>query len=142
MEYSRTENELVMLPGPVTVSPRILRALSKPVINHRGEEFAALYRECVELLKYVFQTGNDIFVLSGSGTCAMEAAVGNVLGIGHGSKVVTIANGKFGERLKEIAERYGVVVPVEFEWGLPIDLEAVKRALEEEKEVRAGNASA
>ncbi|MDF2956088.1 MAG: Archaeal aspartate aminotransferase [Candidatus Alkanophagales archaeon MCA70_species_2] len=137
MEYSRTENELVMLPGPVTVSPRILRALSKPVINHRGEEFAALYRECVELLKYVFQTGNDIFVLSGSGTCAMEAAVGNVLGIGHGSKVVTIANGKFGERLKEIAERYGVVVPVEFEWGLPIDLEAVKRALEEEKEVRA-----
>ncbi|MDF2957916.1 MAG: Archaeal aspartate aminotransferase or a related aminotransferase [Candidatus Alkanophagales archaeon MCA70_species_1] len=136
MEPSRVENELVMLPGPVTVSPRILRALSKPIINHRGEEFAALYRECVELLKYVFQTRNDVFVLSGSGTCAMEAAVGNVLGIGQGGKAITIVNGKFGERLKDIADRYGVAVPVEFEWGLPIDLEAVKSVLEEEEDVR------
>ena len=47
-------NELVMLPGPVPVLPRILRAMTKPMINHRGDEFAALYEEIVEMLKEIF----------------------------------------------------------------------------------------
>jgi aspartate aminotransferase-like enzyme len=131
------EEELLMIPGPVPVIPRIREAMSKPVIHHRGEEFAAMYLEIVEDLKNVFQTSNDLFVLSGSGTCAMEAAIGNLIRRSNGRSgpemaCITITNGKFGERFKEIAERYGAetVTPAQFEWGFPVELERVKGALE------------
>jgi len=133
------EEKLLMIPGPVPVLPRIREAMSKPMISHRGEEFEELHGEIVENLKKVFQTRNDLFVLSGSGTCAMEAAIGNMLRQTDGAGeldmgCVTIANGKFGERFTEIAERYGAgaaaVTPVLFEWGQPIDLEQVKEALD------------
>lgn len=123
------EDTLLMMPGPVTVTPRVLRAMSKPMINHRSAEFAGIYTDCREILSSVFQTKNDIFVLSGSGTAGMEAAVGSLAG--SGDKVIAIENGKFGERFKDIAAIYAEVVPVVFEWGLPIDLEVVKEKLEE-----------
>lgn len=127
--------ELLMIPGPVPVLPRIREAMAKPVIHHRGEEFAAMFLEIVEDLKNVFQTSNDLFVLSGSGTCAMEAAVGNLIsrrGGGPDLACITVENGKFGERFREIAERYRAeaVRSVQFEWGHPIELERVKEALE------------
>ena len=68
------EDTLLMMPGPVTVTPRVLRAMSKLMINHRSAEFAGIYTYCREILSSVFQTKNDIFVLSGSGTAGMEAA--------------------------------------------------------------------
>ena len=117
------------MPGPVTVTPRVLRAMSKPMINHRSAEFAGIYTDCREILSSVFQTKNDIFVLSGSGTAGMEAAVGSL--VGSGDKVIAIENGKFGERFKDIAAIYGEVVPAVFEWGHPVDLEVVKEKLEE-----------
>ncbi|WP_292388278.1 pyridoxal-phosphate-dependent aminotransferase family protein [Methanosarcina sp. UBA5] len=123
------EDTLLMMPGPVTVTPRVLRAMSKPMINHRSAEFAGIYTDCREILSSVFQTKNDIFVLSGSGTAGMEAAVGSLAG--SGDKVIAIENGKFGERFKDIAAIYSEVVPVVFDWGLPIDLEIVKEKLEE-----------
>ncbi|HII79744.1 MAG TPA: alanine--glyoxylate aminotransferase family protein, partial [Methanosarcina sp.] len=117
------------MPGPVPVAPRVLRAMSKPMINHRSAEFAAIYTDCREILADVFQTKNDIFLLSGSGTAGMEAAVGSVAG--SGDKVIAIENGKFGQRFKDLAAIYAEVVPLEFEWGLPVDLEKVKEKLEE-----------
>ena len=92
------EDNLLMMPGPVPVAPRVLRAMSKPMINHRSAEFAGIYTDCREILSSVFQTKNDIFLLSGSGTAGMEAAVGSVAG--SGDKVIAIENGKFGERLQ------------------------------------------
>lgn len=123
------EDSLLMMPGPVPVAPRVLRAMSKPMINHRSAEFAGIYTDCREILSSVFQTKNDIFVLSGSGTAGMEAAVGSVAG--SGDKVIAIENGKFGERLKDLAALYAEVVPVVFEWGHSVDLEVVKEKLEE-----------
>lgn len=122
------EDSLLMMPGPVPVAPRVLRAMSKPMINHRSTEFAGIYTDCREILSSVFQTKNDIFVLSGSGTAGMEAAVGSVAG--SGDKVIAIENGKFGERLKDLAALYAEAVPVVFEWGLSVDLEMVKEKLE------------
>ncbi|HDS45881.1 MAG TPA: alanine--glyoxylate aminotransferase family protein [Methanomicrobia archaeon] len=127
-----------MIPGPVPVIKRIRETMARPMIFHRGDEFAQILRESVDGLKNVFQTKNDLFVLSGSGTCAMEAAVGNLLtrAMGTGEpeiNVVTVANGKFGERFTEIAERYGgprAVTPLHFEWGTGIELEGIKAALE------------
>jgi L-aspartate aminotransferase apoenzyme (EC 2.6.1.1)/phosphoserine aminotransferase apoenzyme (EC 2.6.1.52) len=123
------EDGLLMMPGPVPVAPRVLRAMSKPMINHRGAEFSAMYDDCCEILADVFQTKNDIFILSGSGTAAMEAAVGCT--IGKDDVVVTLENGKFGERFKKIAVRYGKVNPLESEWGCSFDLGEVEKKLEE-----------
>jgi len=133
---TKMEKELLMVPGPVPVLPRIRDAMTKPMTYHRGDEFGQMYEEIVETLKEIFQTRNDLFVLSGSGTCAMEAAIGNLTGAETGTVCITIANGKFGERFGEIAAKYKadavtpVNVNVEFEWGHSIELEAVKEALE------------
>ena len=73
-----TETALIMLPGPVPVAPQVLRAMSKPMINHRGPEFRKLLDDSREKLRSVFKTESDVLILNGSGTCAMEAAVGNL----------------------------------------------------------------
>jgi len=118
---------LLMIPGPVPLHSRVLKAMSRPMINHRSPEFAKILDECVSVLKDVFQTKNDVLVLSGSGTAGMEAAVSNVV---KGDDVVTIVNGKFGERFKEIVALYGNPMPVEYEWGRPVELNDVEDALE------------
>ncbi|MEA1908078.1 MAG: alanine--glyoxylate aminotransferase family protein [Euryarchaeota archaeon] len=123
------EDTLIMIPGPVPVVPRILRAMAKPVINHRGEEFAELFGECRALFADMFRTKNDIMLLSGSGTSGMEAAIGNL--INQDETIVTPVNGKFGERFRDIGGLYGNAVPIESEWGYPIDLDRVAAALED-----------
>ncbi len=122
------EDTLLMIPGPVKVAPRVLRAMSKPMISHRSGEFGAIYSDSAGLLKQFFETKNDVVIMTGSGTVGMDAAVGSI--IGREDKIVTITNGKFGERFTEIGERYGKAVPVNFEWGTPFDLEKVEAALE------------
>lgn len=122
------EDTLLMIPGPVKVAPRVLRAMSRPMISHRSGEFGAIYSECVELLRQFFETKNQIAIMTGSGTLGMDAAVAGI--IGHEDKIVTISNGKFGERFTEIGERYGQCIPVKFGWGMPFDLDQVEAALE------------
>lgn len=132
------EEELLMIPGPVPVLPRVRQAMARPMINHRGDEFAQLITDIVKTLQGIFQTTNDLLVLSGSGTCAMEAALGCLLrrprdgGPGE-VRCITVANGKFGERFTEVAGRYNgaaAVTALDFAWGQPIELEQVKAALE------------
>ncbi len=123
------EDILLMIPGPVVVRPRILRALSRPMIGHRSKEFGRIYDESRRTLMKLFETENEIFVITGSGTSAMEAALGNLLE--PEDTAVTIENGKFGERFTLIAERYGKAKPVKFEWGRSIDLDSVEEALVE-----------
>lgn len=125
------ENTLLMIPGPVPVAPRILRAMSKPIIGHRSKDFGSMYAECRLILQELFGTNNDMYIISGSGSCAMEAAVGNV--IGEKDTLITIENGKFGERFREIGERYGKVRSVKFDWtkGESIELDKVESALAE-----------
>jgi len=122
-----TETALIMLPGPVPVAPQVLRAMSKPMINHRGPEFKRLLDESREKLRSVFNTENDILILNGSGTCAMEAAVGN---LGTDKKYIALENGKFGERLKLLTALYGSSTAVIADWGTSIEVEQVKQALE------------
>ncbi len=118
-----------MIPGPVKVAPRVLRAMSKPMISHRSPEFGRIYDDCRELLKEFFETKNEIVVMSGSGTCGMDAAVGGI--IGRDDKILTITNGKFGERFTEIGNRYGKAISVDFEWGMPFDLDRIEAAMDE-----------
>ncbi|MDD1720211.1 MAG: alanine--glyoxylate aminotransferase family protein [Methanoregulaceae archaeon] len=119
---------LLMIPGPVPMPERVRSAMVRQAINHRGNEFGTVYADCVRVLKTAFGTGNEIFVVSGSGTASMEAAVAN---FGKGEKIACLVNGKFGERLYKIAQRYGKAELVASQWGTPLDLAGVERALKE-----------
>jgi len=123
------EDTLLMIPGPVKVAPRVLRAMSRPMISHRSAEFGAIYDDCRALLGQFFETRNEVVIMTGSGTVGMDAAVGGI--ISPVDRIVTISNGKFGERFTEIGQRYGQAVSLPFDWGSPYDLEKVKAALED-----------
>ena len=125
----QTTDKLMMMPGPVAVPHRVLMAMAKPMINHRGKEFSAIYDECQTISAELFKTkAENISIISGSGTAGMEAAVGCLNN--KEDKILAIENGKFGQRFKKLAGKYGTVVPVEFEWGKSVDLVAVEEKLE------------
>ncbi|MDD1669774.1 MAG: alanine--glyoxylate aminotransferase family protein [Methanomicrobiales archaeon] len=127
------ENEpLLMIPGPVPVPERVRMAMLRQAINHRGPEFGAIYAESVRVLKSLFRTGNELFILSGSGTAAMEAAIGN---FGRDRRIASLVNGKFGERMGKIGQRYGDVMVIQSDWGTPLDLAGLEKALEEGAEL-------
>lgn len=123
---------LLMIPGPVPIPQRVRSAMVQQAINHRGPEFGAAYADIVRVLKPLFGTENEIYVISGSGTAGMEAAVAN---FGKDKKIVSLVNGKFGERLQKIGERYGSVTALNSEWGTPLDLAGLEAALEEGADV-------
>jgi len=124
------------IPGPTPCPPEALQAMGRQMINHRGEEFAAILRSTTEKLKQVFQTKGDVFLLTGSGTGGLEAAVVNSLS--PGDKVLSVANGVFAERFADIAETYGAeVVRLDFEWGKAIDLGAMDKALQKHSDIKA-----
>jgi len=123
------DDNIFMLPGPVKMHPRVLRAMSLPARAHRDPTFFEIHREIRELLKYTFQTNYDVAVISGSGTAGMDAAISNLLTKKH--TAVVAHNGKFGERLVEIVKRYSNAIAVGAEWGEVIDTEKVAEAVEE-----------
>ena len=92
---------LLMLPGPTTVHPRVLSAMSQAVVNHRGAKYGEILTETTELMSKVFQTPNKSYLLTGSGTAAMEAGVANT--VAPGEKILNVVGGKFGERFLKIA---------------------------------------
>ena len=107
-------------------------AMMRQAINHRGPAFGAIYAESVRVLKDLFHTENELFVISGSGTAAMEAAIGN---FGRDRKIAALENGKFGERMGKIGQRYGDVTVLRSDWGTPLDLDGLERALAEGAEL-------
>ncbi len=120
----------LLIPGPVELDSEVLLAMAKPVMGHRTPDFEEILAECWRLLKYVYQTRNDVAIITGSGTSAMEAAVASV--IKEGDEVVSITGGKFGERLGEIAAAFGAKVrKVEVEWGRTFAIEEVEKAIAE-----------
>lgn len=106
----------LLSPGPTPIPPEVLAVASEPIIHHRTSEFSEIFMQVSEGLKYVFGTKEDVFILTSSGTGAMEAAIVNTLS--PGDKVITINGGKFGERWGNICRAYGVEVKeVVLEWG-------------------------
>jgi aspartate aminotransferase-like enzyme len=123
------EDNVFMIPGPVKIHPRVLRSMNRPSLGHRSSEFRKLNQEAKELTRYLFQTKYDVAVLTGSGTAAMDGAIGST--VHKGDKVVSILNGKFGERLADIAEVYsGNVTKISAPWGMPENIEKLKKELE------------
>ncbi|MEM3736834.1 MAG: alanine--glyoxylate aminotransferase family protein [Candidatus Bathyarchaeia archaeon] len=130
------DSPLLMVPGPTGIPARIMAAMSRPMMNHRGPAFRNLYQRILENLKYAFQTKNDVYPLTCSGTGGVEFAVGNL--ISRGDKVLTIVSGLFGERMREAIVRYGGdPVTLESEWGSAPTTQKIEAALESGKDVKA-----
>ncbi len=127
------QNEsLLMMPGPVPMPERVRFAMARQAMNHRGAEFGQVIEETTAMLKEIFCTKNDLLTISGSGTAGMEAAISNFC---QGRRVACLVNGKFGERLYKVSQRYGDPVALASDWGTPLPLEALEKELEEGAEV-------
>src|SRR5438105_3240749 len=108
------------IPGPAPLPERVVRAATKPMIDHRGPEFAAVLNDLLAGVKHVFETRNQVILFSSSGSGGLESAVANL--VSPGEKVVCCVGGNFGERFAGMAAAYGAdVVRLEAEWGEPID---------------------
>ncbi|MDP6193168.1 MAG: alanine--glyoxylate aminotransferase family protein [Prochlorococcaceae cyanobacterium ETNP18_MAG_1] len=128
----------LMIPGPTPVPETVLKAMGRHPIGHRSGPFQALVRHTSEQLRWLHQTSQDVLVITGSGTAAMEAGIINTLS--RGDKVLCGDNGKFGERWVKVSKAFGLDVEVvKAEWGQPLDPEAFRKALEAdvEKKIRA-----
>ena len=94
-----------MLPGPTNVPDRVMNTMMTHMINHRSDDFRNLYKDIVQKTQRVFQTENDIVLLTTSGTGAVEASVVNI--IRKNDKVLIPVNGEFGTRLADLIDSWG-----------------------------------
>jgi len=117
-------------PGPSDVHPRVLRAMSTPLVGHLDPAFVALMEEVKDLLRATFRTQNRLtFPLSATGSAGMEAVLVNLLE--PGDLAVICVNGVFGGRMVEIARRAGAeVATVEVPWGEVIDASVLRGMLD------------
>lgn len=130
------ERNLIMVPGPTNVPDRVMRAMTRPMINHRGSEFQNLYKGLLENLRYVFQTEGDVFILTASATGGVECAISNI--VNPRDKIVIPVFGLFSERLKEkIIRRGGEAVELPLQWGKAPKADQIKRLMEKERDVKA-----
>jgi alanine-glyoxylate transaminase/serine-glyoxylate transaminase/serine-pyruvate transaminase len=117
-------------PGPSVMSPRVMRAMSSPVLSHLDPDFLALMDDLRARLARVFRApdGSFAFAVSGTGTAGMETVVANL--IQPGTRVLAIVTGYFGDRLAQMCARHGAeVTRLDVEWGRAVDPDTVARAL-------------
>ncbi|MFA4992507.1 MAG: alanine--glyoxylate aminotransferase family protein [Candidatus Omnitrophota bacterium] len=126
----------LLTPGPTPLPPEVCQALGRPIIHHRTPQFQAILKEATEGLKYVFQTQSEVFILTSSGTGAMEAAVANLLSAQD--TAITVESGKFGERWTELCTSYGVKAEViKVEWGKAVDPKEIEKRLQANPNIKA-----
>ncbi|MEE3194582.1 MAG: alanine--glyoxylate aminotransferase family protein, partial [Candidatus Poribacteria bacterium] len=123
-------------PGPTPIPTETLLAMALPIDYHRASESVELLGNVAAKLKYVFQTKNDVMILTSSGTGAMEATITNLLS--SNDRVTVIRSGKFGERWGEICAAYGIRFdPINIEWGRSVDPQQVEDQLNRYPETKA-----
>jgi len=126
----------LLSPGPTPVPENVLAAAAEPIIHHRTPEFSKIFMETTEGIKYVFGTKEDVFILTSSGTGAMETSIVNTLS--PGDKVISINGGKFGERWGNICKAYGVNCrEIVLEWGADFTKEQLEAELKANPGVKA-----
>ena len=123
------DKTFLMIPGPTPVPESVLLAMAKHPIGHRSSEFSAILEETYADLKWLFQTENDVFIYTSSGTGAMEGALSNL--INEGDKVLSLVIGNFGARWAKIASKFGAdVEKIEVPFGQAIDPKVLKERLD------------
>lgn len=124
----------IFTPGPTPVPPEVALAQVR-MVHHRTDEFGESLARVLDGLKYVFQTENEVILLTSSGTGAMEGAITNCFS--PGDKTVVFAGGKFGERLVELSNYFGLeTVEIQHEWGDCADPADLEKTLEQNPDVK------
>ena len=128
---------LLLGPGPSMVHPRVLHALSTPLLGHLDPAFLAIMDDIQTLSRYAFQTKNRFTIaVSGTGSAGMEASIVNI--VEPGDAVIVGVNGVFGSRWATIIERCGgKAIRMEAPWGQSIEPEAIELALDRSGPVKA-----
>ena len=126
----------LLTPGPTPVPERLALRMAQPIVHHRSPEFEAVFGRVREGLQWLFQTRHDVIQYAASGTGAMEAAFVNFLK--KGDEAIVVDAGKFGERWTKLAKSYGVTaITLKCEWGSPVEVSAVEKALREHPNAKA-----
>ena len=130
-------HRLLMGPGPSMVHPRVLQALSQPLLGHLDPVFLTLMNDIQALLRATFHTQNEFTIaLSGTGSAGMEAVIANL--IEPGDRAIVGVNGVFGTRLATMIERSGgLPIRIEAPWGATIPIEALEQELARSAPVKA-----
>lgn len=126
---------LLLGPGPSNAHPRVLQAAGAPLVGHLDPAFVKLMDEVKELLRYTLQTDNEITIpISGTGSAAMEASLANL--VEPDDVVLVGVIGYFGQRIAEMASRYGADVRlIEKDWGQVFTIEELRSGLEKHRPV-------
>jgi aspartate aminotransferase-like enzyme len=123
------ETTTFLIAGPVKIHPRVLRAMSMPSLNHRGDYFHGIVAEIKELLPVLFGARGHQVILSGSGTAGLEAMYSSL--VPRDTPALVLTNGNFGERGDQIVRRYAKdVTTITAPWGQPLPIDAVRAELE------------
>ena len=127
---------LLLGAGPSNPDPRVLRALSEPTLGHLDPDFIAIMDETAHLLRYVFQTKNQLTIpISATGSGGMETAVVN--SVEAGDKVIVCTAGFFGERMANAMQRAGAsVVRVDTPWGKPVNHDEVRKVVKQNPDAK------
>lgn len=130
------KKQYLLSPGPTPIPESSLSSAVLPLIHHRTAEFSNMYASIIEGLQYVFQTQEDVYILTSSGSGAMQAAVVNILSAGE--KVLTINCGKFGERWGKICRVFGLDVhEINLEWGAGYSKHELEAELSRDPNIQA-----
>lgn len=131
-----THPELLRIPGPTPIPPRVQQAMNRTMFGHRGNEMKQLLQNIRHSLKDVFGTKEEVVILTSSGTSALEAAVVNT--VREGDEVLVIVGGAFGDRFANICETYNLNVHrLDVTWGEAVDPEDVRKVLQKYPEIKA-----
>lgn len=126
----------LLAPGPTPVPDRVLSTMARSIVHHRTPTFEKIFADCIQGLKWVFQTEDDILALSCSGTGAFEAAFQNFFS--PGDTIINVTGGKFGDRWGKMGNVFGLkVISVDVPWGQSVTLQAVQETLEKHPETKA-----
>ncbi|MBP2256848.1 pyridoxal-phosphate-dependent aminotransferase family protein [Virgibacillus alimentarius] len=130
------DTNILRIPGPSPIPPSIQRAMSQPMIGHRGIETKELLQRIKPKLSPVFGTEQDVLIITGSGTSGLEAAVVNTAQAGD--DVLVIVTGAFGDRFAKICESYQLNVHrLDITWGDAVQPEIVKDYLKNNPQIKA-----
>lgn len=123
-----------MTPGPVDLHPRVRKAISRQVISHRASEFHDLMNSIIENARKIFRTDGEIFILTSSGTLAVECALANV--IEPKEEVLIPVYGVFSKRMAQSVEQYGGrAVNIEIEWNRTFNPDELEEKLSKNNEI-------
>ncbi|HRK54830.1 MAG TPA: aminotransferase class V-fold PLP-dependent enzyme [Cyclobacteriaceae bacterium] len=125
----------LQIPGPSNTPERVLRAMGKPTLDHRGPEFGLLSKRILDGLKKLFQTDGHVIIYPSSGTGAWEAAMVNLFS--PGDKVLAYETGHFAVLWKTLAEKIGIKVEwIEGDWRHGVDAQLVEDKLRNDSKIK------